>query len=301
LCKNRRQNNIYPLEILDITNPEIPIRIGTLKSPVVNNKKWFEYVHDVHVNNDTAFCSCGNNGLYIFDCSNPSSPKYISSFTQYPLSGYNHSGCLNAADNMFYFTDENNGSGIKIVDFNNLKQPNLLSIIQPASNAIPHNTYIKQNRLYASCYHEGVKIYDIQNAQSTSEIGWFDTYTQNAPNDYQGFKGCWSVYPWLPSGIILASDTHNGLFVLETDSNLAIEKIEDIATFTIYPNPANQQISIYTNNKETKNISIYSNNGVLVKSALNPTNINIENMLPGIYMIKVDFDKKSSFRKLIKY
>ena len=40
----------------------------------------------------------------------------------------------------------------------------------------------------------------------------YDTYTQGSGN---GFNGCWGVYPFLPSGTIVASDIDNGLFVLQ--------------------------------------------------------------------------------------
>ena len=300
LCKNRRQNTIYPLEILDITNPEIPTRIGTLKSPIVNNTKWFEYVHDIFVNNDTGYCSCGNNGLYIYNFNNPSNPKYISSFTQYPLSGYNHSSYLNTKNNTLYFTDENNGSGIKNIDFNNIKQPNLLSITQPAINAIPHNTYIKDNKLYVSCYHEGLKIYNIEVPKNPIEIGWFDTYPQNQNNNYQGFKGCWSVYPWLPSGIILASDTHNGLFVLKTDSNLGVEKNINFSKIHLYPNPAYNQLAINTDNKIIKVVYIYNTMGQLEETFENTNIIDTHSLLPGIYILKIIIEDKEYSEKFIK-
>ena len=29
------------------------------------------------------------------------------------------------------------------------------------------------------------------------------------------FYGCWGVYPWLPSGLIIASDIEEGLYVLQ--------------------------------------------------------------------------------------
>ena len=45
------------------------------------------------------------------------------------------------------------------------------------------------------------------------EVGNYDTYP--ILGDYSGFSGCWGAYPFLPSGLILASDIGNGLFVLE--------------------------------------------------------------------------------------
>ena len=44
------------------------------------------------------------------------------------------------------------------------------------------------------------------------EVGTFDT-SPNFSGD--GFYGCWGVYPWLPSGLIIASDIEDGLYVLQ--------------------------------------------------------------------------------------
>jgi hypothetical protein len=43
------------------------------------------------------------------------------------------------------------------------------------------------------------------------EVAYFDTFPDN---DAVEFDGAWSVYPYLPSGTIIVSDTTNGLFIL---------------------------------------------------------------------------------------
>ena len=43
------------------------------------------------------------------------------------------------------------------------------------------------------------------------EIAFFDTFPTS---DATAFSGAWSVYPYLPSGIIIVSDVTNGLFIL---------------------------------------------------------------------------------------
>ncbi|MFM7728652.1 MAG: carboxypeptidase regulatory-like domain-containing protein, partial [Flavobacteriales bacterium] len=60
-------------------------------------------------------------------------------------------------------------------------------------------------------YKEGVVITDMSRPENPIEVGHYDTYPQGAGN---GFSGCWGVYPFLPSGTIVASDINNGLFVL---------------------------------------------------------------------------------------
>jgi hypothetical protein len=48
-------------------------------------------------------------------------------------------------------------------------------------------------------------------AQEIEEIAFFDTLPASAGRT---FTGAWSVYPYLPSGTLLVSDTLNGLFLL---------------------------------------------------------------------------------------
>jgi len=64
--------NSTGLIVLDIaTNPEQPAFLA--------NSNLGSYVHDVYVKNDTAYCSNGANGLYIYDLTNPAAPQLISS------------------------------------------------------------------------------------------------------------------------------------------------------------------------------------------------------------------------------
>lgn len=91
----------------------------------------------------------------------------------------------------------------------------------PNQNTRPHNPHINGNLMYVSYYEDGVQVFDINdvsNANTIKRIAYYDTYTQNNGNGYPaGFSGCWGVYPFLPSGCILASDINNGLFTLNLD------------------------------------------------------------------------------------
>jgi hypothetical protein len=70
-----------------------------------------------------------------------------------------------------------------------------------------------------SNYERGVTILDIKDPSSPQEIAFFDTYSAS---DNASFNGNWGVYPYLPSGIILASDIQGGLFILQ-DETLSAE------------------------------------------------------------------------------
>ncbi|MFN3939270.1 MAG: carboxypeptidase regulatory-like domain-containing protein, partial [Chitinophagales bacterium] len=53
---------------------------------------------------------------------------------------------------------------------------------------------------------------DANKPDNLVQIGNYDTSPFPAEN---GFNGCWGAYPFFPSGIVVASDIEEGLFVLE--------------------------------------------------------------------------------------
>ena len=197
--------NSSGLIVLDIaTNPELPV---LLASSNIGG-----YVHDVYVKNDTAYCSFGNSGLYIYDFTNPASPQLISSITTYPEQGYNHSSWVTEDGNTLIFADETQGSGLKIYDISDISNPVLKSVFRSNTGAMAHNPFIKGDSVYIAYYEDGVQVFDITNDTLPTQVSYYDTYPDNI--GYGGYNGCWGIYPFLPSGNILASDITYGLFVM---------------------------------------------------------------------------------------
>lgn len=97
-----------------------------------------------------------------------------------------------------------------ISDLGNIKESARFQTA-PGSGAIIHNTHILNDYAITSWYKEGVVITDVARPQNPIEVGHYDTYAQGSGD---GFAGCWGVYPFLPSGTIVASDINNGLYVL---------------------------------------------------------------------------------------
>jgi choice-of-anchor B domain-containing protein len=175
------------------------------------------YVHDVYVRNDTAYCSHGWNGYYLYDFSTPASPVALGSIG---TTGYNHSSWLNPAGDYAIVAEEvPTGLPLIFMDVANPSNMNMDTTFQyplegPGTFNTPHNPFIKDSLCYVSYYNDGVQIFDISNPPSVQIVGYYDTYPDNN-NGYTGYDGCWGVYPYLPSGNIIASDTKYGLRVLE--------------------------------------------------------------------------------------
>lgn len=177
------------------------------------------YIHDIFVRNHIAYCSHGFLGLAVYDLSQPASPIPLGTMTNYPEQGYNHSSWLTEDSQLLIFADETFGRSLKAVDVSNLQDMEVTSLFKsellaPAhTNSIAHNPFIRGRYAVVSYYHDGVQVFDLSDPEHIQQVAWYDTYPEHA--NYQGFRGCWGVYPFLPSGRILATDISNGFFVLQ--------------------------------------------------------------------------------------
>ena len=204
--------NSTGIKVFDIaTDPANPILIG--------NPNLGKYSHDIFVRNDTAWCFMGNsNGYEVWDFTDPASPNLLGNLNTYPEQGYCHAGWLTDSGNELIFTDETHNTGIKIADVSDPSSMSILSVFRstllaPAfTNSIPHNVFVKGGYLYISYYHDGVQVYDISDPSNPFKAAFYDTEPGNV--NYAGYAGSWGVYPYLPSGLIIASDVKNGLFIL---------------------------------------------------------------------------------------
>ncbi len=283
------------------TDPEHPKWLHTIEA-----NSSFEYVHDLFVRNDTAFLNCGTDGLWIYSFVNPLAPYSITSVTTYPDEGFCHSSAVTPDGKNLFFTDENSGMRIKRYDISTLKngrtsdrKPNFKDLfgLHYQLGSIAHNPYVKDHYLICSYYQDGVAVFDINDSDKL--VDYYDTYPQNG-NAYFGYEGCWGVYPYLPSGTIIASDMTNGLFCLRLrDTSTAVEQAIPLeASFKLFPNPvANHAFIYYRGLKTLKGqIIIYRPDADVCfqyQVVFNSSSQNIEipeiaHLPAGIYFLKIN-------------
>ena len=156
----------------------------------------------------------------LWDVTSSSTPVLLSR-TNYPNTGYTHSGWP-TEDNQFLFVhdelDEQNfglRTTLRTLSLNNLASPQLVSTWTAAApiRAIDHNGFVRGNRYYMSNYTRGLTVLDITNPGSPAATGYFDTSMFR--DDSSSFAGAWGVYPFLHSGNIAIADIEEGLFLLE--------------------------------------------------------------------------------------
>lgn len=189
--------------ILDVqTNPMNPIEVGTFDN-------W--YIHDGFVRNDTLYAAHIYDGFFsLVNVANKSNPILLG--TKTTPNNFTHNIWPSSNGQFVYTTDEVSGAFIGVYDISN--PTNIVEVDKtqhsPGTGVIPHNTHVKGDYLITSYYSDGVVIHDITYPTNTIKVGQFDTY----PGQTTDFNGCWGVYPYLPSGTILAADITEGLFIL---------------------------------------------------------------------------------------
>jgi choice-of-anchor B domain-containing protein len=254
----------YFMLILSLEDPENPVVIGELKDPNCNR------VHESYFRNDTAYCSCGYNGFYVYDMRRADSIVYMGSVRPpYPYNGYNHTSWLNEDGTLLVFTDEvPAGLPIKLYSINSNKIDfDYETSFNSHTGATPHNVIWLGDKLWTSAYEDGMVLWDMTNPFAPKIEGYYDTYPQNAEGSYNGFTGCWGVYPFFKSGNIAASDMHNGLFMLRYDQTLGTaETGQNSLVAKVYPNPFHNELSVrlYSSEKQPATLSMYNLSGQLL-------------------------------------
>jgi len=202
--------------VYDLSDPSDPQLIAKKSLPG-------GYVHDIFVKDNLAFCSHGFSGLYIYDVSNPADPipKAFSN-----TGGYNHSSWVLGDDNLLIFAQEVPiGLPLGVMDYSKYSSNDLevinsfkAPLLGPENTSnTPHNPYMVGNYAVVSYYEDGVVIFDMTDPLEPDTVAYYDTFENSI---YEGYNGCWGVYPFLPSGNILASDITNGLFILKPTFDL---------------------------------------------------------------------------------
>jgi len=218
----------------------VPLRVFSLADPINPVLLWegpsdIPIVHDCYVRDNIALLNCGDEGLRVYDFTNPSTPIYINNLTFYQDQGYNHQGWLSPDGLTYVFADETNGKRVKkcIVGSDYSIQVQSFFGTNYENNSVPHNIMCTNQFAFVAYYNEGLRIFDIRNAPI--EIASYDTYPTSS---IFKMNGAWGVFSNYLSGRIIVSDRQNGLFLLHFDQSVFMNEAAD--EFSVYPNPASK-------------------------------------------------------------
>ncbi len=194
--------------VADLTDPWNPVYVGNYQNSVS------PYIHDGYVRNDTMYGGHIYDGFFsVVDFTNKSAPVELAN--QSTPTNFTHNTWLSQDSKTIFTTDETNDSYLTSYDISNLGSISELDRIQsnPGSNSIVHNTHIinvsGNDYAVTSWYKDGVVITDVGRPINLVHVGNYDNYAGSGG----GFEGNWGVYPYLPSGTIVASNIDEGLWV----------------------------------------------------------------------------------------
>lgn len=213
--------------IADLSDPWNPVYKGHTPG---------SYIHDGYVRNNILWSAHIYDGFFsVFDVTDKTNPVLLA--TQLTPTQFTHNTWLNDAGTVLFTTDENSNSFLgayDITDLNNIRELDRIQVT-PGSGSIVHNTHTINDYEVVSWYKDGIAIVDASRPDNMIVTGTYDTYPQGTGN---GFSGCWGVYPYLPSGTIVASDINNGLFVL-TPNYVRGCYLEGVVTDSVTGSPLN--------------------------------------------------------------
>ena len=208
--------------------------------------------------------------------------------------GYTHQGWFTEDQRYFLLGDEADEIDVGfntrtvVFDFEDLDNPQFHFEYFGPTPAIDHNGYVVGDKYYLANYHAGLRVIDIADIanQNMSEIGYFDSYPSN---NSTGYSGSWNVYPFFESGNIVISGT--GGFTLVKAGSLSVGEAQ-AKTFALYPNPANNVLSISSVDAGIEQVQIFNVLGQQVFSKKFNNNLNetidISALNSGMYLVQIN-------------
>lgn len=262
--------------------------------------------HDISIIDDRLFDFSDNCGTRIFDISQPDTLVGLGAVP--PLGMFHHSGWASEDGNHVFVCDElasPSENDITVWDISDVQNPFLVdSFSDPA--AYVHNLYVLGDYAFVSYYRAGFRVFDVADPTNISLIAEYDTdSTATGP----GYGGNFGLYTFWGTDKILASDEENGLYIFSFQVTTGIEdRISNIREFSIYPNPATDQVVLDFSLEEGQDISVqladvtgkemlrdnFSAIGGTVKKAYS-----LSGIADGIYSISVQTENSVQSQKLI--
>lgn len=212
LTRNERSRN----ELVVVSGGSDPAQVGSW-SIMDRDQRWADVrfplrvIHDVFVQDGTAYIAHWDAGTWIVDVSDPTAPSLLSRVrgaSVETLTSRGRAGAFEPPGNDHYVTvtpdasvlgigieswdrPDSGGcggpSGIELWDISTPTSPTHLATVQPPPSADPtyngewttaHNFELTEDRLYSAWYQGGVRVYDTSDPAAPRPIaGWRDSET----------------------------------------------------------------------------------------------------------------------------
>ncbi len=235
------------------------------------------------------------------DVSDKSNPQNISSLS-YTNSQYTHQGWFTEDRKYFVVTDELDevfvGINLRLIimDVTDLDNPVVHMQYISQITSTDHNVYVKGDKIYLAAYRGGLRVLDISDIDNMNitEIGYFDTWPQDdIASASIGDPGAWNVYPFFESNNLIISNfsDNGGLFVVKDEELLATQS-QELSSFKVFPNPAKNNIQLFSSKEPIVEIQIFDTTGKLLffEEELNvqQKEFDVSSFANGIYVVRIN-------------
>ena len=317
---------------VDIRNPTAPVFSACFNDAALETgPRTPGYTHDMvcqtyagpdadYTGREMCFAS-NEDVLTIFDVTDKQNVVVVSQGS-YPNPGYTHQGWFASGQRYFLINDEIddlNGTTPSqqtiVMDLLDLDSPEYAFSYTSGLPVIDHNLYVVGRYAFESNYEAGLRILDLDGIAggTITEAAFFDTYPQG--QDVR-FNGQWSNYPFFASGIVLASDVRNGLFVLRP-TGLAVAAEDGpadteggYALSAPSPNPTGAQarLTLAVDAAQSVAAVVFDATGRQVAVAFSGTvapgapgeiSVDLAALPPGVYVVRVSGETFAASRRLV--
>ena len=258
--------------------------------------------------------------LTFFDVTDKASVEILSQGL-YPNYAYTHQGWF-TDDRRFFLADDEideNTFGFNtrtlIFDVTDLDNPSFIGTYDHDVASTDHNQYVRGRYSYQSNYSSGLRILDLQPLLDGTGMpvlaGYFDTFPAH---DSPGYDGQWSNYPYFPSGVVIANDGDNGLFVLQVNLDGVVSTVRPpealASSLEVYPNPTSGAVSFDVSVAEVQHarVAVYdllgrrvhtAFEGTLQAGAAVPVQADLSALAAGLYVVRLEGESVSETRRLV--
>jgi choice-of-anchor B domain-containing protein len=199
-------------------------------NPVFTGSAEINYCHDSYVIGNRLYTSDIFNGLFtVYDITDHSNPVQIAN--QATPGAFNHNTWLSDDGNTIFTTDEQPGAPLASFDISDINNISLLDTFYNFNFAASevHNVRVLNDFLIAPSYGSQLTLIDADRPANLIEVGNYTT----------GSSLCWDADPYLPSGIILATDMNSGVFYVFGPTYIRACYLEGTVTDTLTGFPLN--------------------------------------------------------------
>ncbi len=282
---------------INIQNPLNPVAAGgyALDSYSHDGQVVTYNGHDPDYAGSEIYVGSNENEVVIVDVTNKNNPQGISTIG-YSNIAYTHQGWFTDDQKYFIVGDEIDESNFGfntrtiVFDFTDLDNPVHHFDFYGVTPAIDHNGYVKGDNYFLANYNAGMRVIDISDIdnQNFTEIGYFDSHPSN---DNASYNGVWSIYPYFTSGNIVISDINEGLLIVRKSGTLGVQD-EQLSTFSVYPNPAKNTVTISSQITPISRIEIFNSLGQKlidkIVDDINTKTIDLSVLSTGVYLVKIN-------------